>query len=109
MKDWDTVTGLNPLCIIHKSSKKVCGITKYLDNTEFSFDHVFDEKEDNYKTIGKKNFNFQINSFNSNAQPFYVLLDPRDEKVLVEPKAYDTNINNFINFLNRGLDEYFDK
>ena len=47
MKDWDTVTGLNPLCIIHKSSKKVCGITKYLDNTEFSFDHVFDEKEDN--------------------------------------------------------------
>jgi kinesin family member 2/24 len=47
MKDWDTVTGLNPLCIIHKSSKKVCGITKYLDNTEFSFDHVFDEVDDN--------------------------------------------------------------
>ena len=33
----------------------------------------------------------------------------KDEKVLVDPKAYDTNIDNFINFLNRGLDEYFDK
>ena len=62
-----------------------------------------------YKTMGKKNFNFQINQFNSNAQPFYVLLDPRDEKILVEPKAYDTNIDNFIDFLNIGKDEYFDK
>jgi kinesin family member 2/24 len=46
-RDWDTVSGINPLVIIHKSMKKVCGITKYLDNTEFSFDHVFDESEDN--------------------------------------------------------------
>ena len=64
---------------------------------------------DTYKTIGKKNFNFQISKFNSNAQPFYVLLDPRDGKMLTEPKAYDTNINNFIDFLNIGMDEYFDK
>ena len=66
-------------------------------------------KGSEYKTIGKKNFNFQVNQFNSNAQPFYVLLDPRDENILVEPKAYDTNIENFIEFLDIGKDEYFDK
>ena len=49
-------------------------------------------EESEYKTIGKKNFNFQVDQFNSNAQPFYVLLDPRDDKLLIEPKAYDTNI-----------------
>tara|TARA_X000001036_G_scaffold252574_1_gene235072 strand:- start:10772 stop:12667 length:1896 start_codon:yes stop_codon:yes gene_type:complete len=62
-----------------------------------------------YRTIGKKNFNFQVNQFNSNAQPFYVLLDPRDGTVLVDPKAYDTNIESFIEFLEQGKDEYFVK
>ena len=66
-------------------------------------------KESEYKTIGKKNFNFQVNQFNSNAQPFYVLLDPRDGEVLVDPKAYDTSIENFIEFLENGKDEYFVK
>ena len=66
-------------------------------------------EDSKYKTIGKKNFNFQVNQFNSNAQPFYVLLDPRDDKLLVEPKAYDTNIENFIEFLDIGKDEYYVK
>ena len=63
-------------------------------------------KKSKYKTIGKKNFNFQVDKFNSNAQPFYVLLDPRNEKMLTEPKAYDTNIENFIEFLDRGIEKY---
>ena len=66
-------------------------------------------EESEYKTIGKKNFNFQVNQFNSNAQPFYVLLDPRDDKLLIEPKAYDTNIESFIEFLDIGKDEYYVK
>ena len=66
-------------------------------------------EESEYKTIGKKNFNFQVNQFNSNAQPFYVLLDPRDGKLLIEPKAYDTNIESFIEFLDIGKDEYYVK
>jgi len=66
-------------------------------------------EDENFKTIGKKNFNFQVNKFNSNAQPFYVILDPRDESLLVEPKAYDTNVDNFIDFLDIGLENYFDK
>ena len=66
-------------------------------------------EDDKYKTIGKKNFDFQVNKFNSNAQPFYVLLDPKDEAILTSPKAYDTNIDSFIDFLNKGKDRYYDK
>ena len=62
-----------------------------------------------YKTIGKKNFDFQMTKFNSNAQPFYVLLDPYNEILLTNPKAYDTNIQNFIDFLNLGKEKYVDK
>ncbi len=50
------------------------------------------------KTIGKQNADFQITKFNNNAQPYYVILD-HGEELLVPPKAYDTNIQNFIDFL----------
>ena len=59
------------------------------------------------KTIGKQNFDLQIETFSSNAQPYYVLLD-NNEKLLTEPKSYDLDINNFLEFLDEGV-ENFDK
>ena len=57
------------------------------------------------KTMGKQNADYQITKFTNNAQPFYVLMSP-DEDVLVPPKAYDLEIQNFIAFLESGLNEY---
>ncbi|QDH78314.1 DUF255 domain-containing protein [Echinicola soli] len=53
------------------------------------------------KTIGKQNADFQITRFNNNAQPYYVILD-HDENPLVKPKAYDTNPQNFVEFLDKA-------
>ena len=47
-----------------------------------------------------------MDKFCSNAQPYYVLLDPRSEKKLTNPKSYDTNIQNFVNFLNEGKNNF---
>ncbi len=67
------------------------------------------------KTIGKKFADFQVYFFNVNAQPYYVLLDPfvdLKEKTdvekarLVAPKAYDLNPDNFVSFLQQGVDEF---
>ena len=57
------------------------------------------------KTLGKLNADFQITRFNINAQPYYCLLDTNGE-LLIDPKAYDLNINNFIEFLDRGIEEF---
>jgi thiol:disulfide interchange protein DsbD len=57
------------------------------------------------KTIGKKFADFQISRFKVNAQPYYVLLD-HNGKLLTEPKAYDLNVDNFIRFLDKGIEEY---
>lgn len=57
------------------------------------------------KTIGKKYADFQINRFNVNAQPYYVLLDKNGE-LLIPPKAYDLDVNNFVQFLDAGLTEF---
>jgi kinesin family protein 2/24 len=50
--DHDSVTCLNPAVWIHSSKVRVDGITKYLDQTSFTFDHAFSEEastEDVYK------------------------------------------------------------
>ncbi len=57
------------------------------------------------KSIGKQNADFQIVKYNNNAQPYYCLLDGNGQ-LLVTPKAYDMNIQNFIDFLNAGLEKY---
>lgn len=54
------------------------------------------------KTVGKKFADFQISRFNTNAQPFYVLLNP-DGEMLMQPKAYDLNVDHFVQFLDQGL------
>ncbi|MCS4435677.1 protein-disulfide reductase DsbD family protein [Aquiflexum gelatinilyticum] len=63
----------------------------------------YDGKEK--KTIGKQNADFQITKFNNNAQPYYVILD-HNEELLVKPKAYDTNILNFVTFLEEAKAEF---
>jgi thiol:disulfide interchange protein len=63
----------------------------------------YDGKEK--KTIGKQNADFQITKFNNNAQPYYVILD-HNEELLVKPKAYDTNIMNFVSFLEEAKAEF---
>lgn len=57
------------------------------------------------KTIGKKYADFQISRFNVNAQPYYVLLDT-DGELLVKPKAYDLDVENFIAFLDSAIAEF---
>ena len=57
------------------------------------------------KTLGKKYADFQISRFGTNSQPYYVLLD-HDGEQLVSPKAYDLDVDRFIDFLDRGLEEF---
>lgn len=40
MRDYDAVTAMNPRVAVHSCKLKVDGITKYLENQLFEFDHV---------------------------------------------------------------------
>lgn len=53
-------------------------------------------------TIGKRNADFQISRYNVNSQPYYVLLG-NDEQLLTDPYGFNTNIDDFIDFLDRGI------
>lgn len=56
------------------------------------------------RTIGNKWSDLQTSKFNSNSQPYYVMLDPATEEVLVEPKGADYNVESYAAYLRSGLD-----
>jgi cytochrome c biogenesis protein CcdA/thioredoxin-related protein len=87
--------------VIKRLSENFVLLALYVDDkTELEEDSWYTSEYDGKvkKTIGKQNADLQITSFNNNAQPFYVILD-HNEDLLLAPKAYDLNVNNFVKFL----------
>lgn len=58
------------------------------------------------KTLGRRNLNYQIEKFHANAQPLYVLMDGDGNLLTDKPQPYDKDANNFIDFLNKGLQNF---
>ncbi len=67
---------------------------------------IVDSKGKTQKSIGKINAAWQINRFGINAQPYYVLLDPRTDEMLVSPRAYSLDVAGFVRFLEEGVTVY---
>ena len=57
------------------------------------------------RTVGAKWSYLQSQKFGANAQPFYVMLDA-DGHPLAPSRAYDENIDLYLDFLNTGLKNY---
>lgn len=74
------------------------------DKTELAQDEKFTSAFSGkaVNTIGNKWSDFQAAKFNSNSQPYYVLLG-HDEKLLVQPTGANYNAEEYLKFLNSGL------
>ena len=79
------------------------------DKTELPEEEWYDSKFDGKtkKTIGAQNLDFQMCSFNANAQPLYCLLD-NDENLLAPKRGYDLDADAFVEFL-EGAKKLFDQ
>ncbi len=61
------------------------------------------------KTLGDKNGDLQIRTYNSNSQPQYVVINPFTEEQLVDTTcAYNSDMDPFLKLLKDGVEE-FDK
>jgi len=58
------------------------------------------------RTVGAKWSYLQSHKFGANAQPFYVLLDPTTGKPLSGSRAYDEDIQGYLDFLDKGIATY---
>jgi thiol:disulfide interchange protein len=59
-------------------------------------------------TLGAKWLDFEITKYNSNAQPFYVIIDEKGN-TLVPPQGAIFNISDFIKYLDSGIAAYKNK
>lgn len=67
---------------------------------------IVDKRGKTQKTIGKINAAWQIERFGINAQPYYCLIDPNTDQLLVQPRAYNLDVAGFVQFLESGLAQY---
>lgn len=66
---------------------------------------TLDGKEKN--TLGKKNLDFQISKFQSNALPLYAILDTNGRVITEVPYfTYNTNKKEFLNYLDEGISNF---
>ncbi|MBB6004239.1 cytochrome c biogenesis protein CcdA [Arcicella rosea] len=82
------------------------------DKTELPKEKWYTSKDDGQEktSMGDQNLDFQIVRFNGNAQPYYCLVNPNDEKgTLAAPKAFDSNVETFVKFLDEGKAKYAEK
>lgn len=63
----------------------------------------------NVRTIGNKWSDFQASKFNSNSQPYYVLLDPSNEEIIIKPIGADYNPKSYYSFIQSAIDRYKNK
>ncbi|QEC52044.1 thioredoxin-like protein [Anseongella ginsenosidimutans] len=56
-------------------------------------------------TIGKKWSDFQASRFNTNSQPYYVIVNHQGQ-VLVPPRAFDLDIPEYVAFLDKGIEAF---
>jgi len=83
-------------------------ISLYVDNREMLPEHeqyVSEVTGRKIKTIGNKWSDFQISRYESNSQPFYVLLN-HNEETLNGSFGYNTDVDAFISWLEQGLSEF---
>ncbi|MDL2223018.1 thioredoxin family protein [Bacteroidales bacterium OttesenSCG-928-M11] len=86
-------------------------ISLYVDDKEKLDETIEIEeygKKRKLRTIGDKWSYLQRHKFGANAQPFYVILD-KNGHPLAPSRAYDKNIEAYIEFLKEGLSNYKQK
>ncbi|MFO8067997.1 MAG: cytochrome c biogenesis protein CcdA [Bacteroidales bacterium] len=58
--------------------------------------------------VGQKWSLFQAEKYGTNTQPYYVILD-HDEQILTEPRGYNTDVEEYIKFLDEGFENFKNK
>ncbi|HAS40388.1 MAG TPA: disulfide bond formation protein DsbD [Microscillaceae bacterium] len=96
--------------VLTRLEEKYVVVALYVDDkTTLPESEWYTSKEDNKvkKSIGAQNFDFQVTKFNGNAQPYYCLINPHTEELLVTRKpSYDPDVDKFVKFLDEGLKNF---
>ncbi|MBL7473210.1 protein-disulfide reductase DsbD family protein [Robertkochia sediminum] len=68
-------------------------------------ENISEKSGKKFRNIGQKWSEFQELRYKANAQPFYVLIDHNEEN-LTEPSAYNPNVQEYFNWLQKGIGNF---
>lgn len=75
-----------------------------LDTKDFQTVFWYGKKRE-IKTIGDKYKYMEESRYKQISQPLYVMVD-NNEQLLVEPRGYESGINEYVNWLNKGIESF---
>lgn len=84
------------------------------DRTELGEDEMCigtygEDIKQNVRNVGLKWSFFEIINFEQNSQPLYVLIDPRDREILMDPIGYTPDAKEYEQLLLEGIEKYKSK
>lgn len=94
--------------VLKRLSEKYVLVSLYVDDKTRLPDenqYVSQTTGKKIKTTGNKWSDFQTAYFNTNSQPYYVLLD-NSGKLLAHPRGYTPEVDEYVKFLDEGLCRY---
>ena len=95
--------------VLKRLRENVILISLYVDERTMlpeAEQHVSKDTGRKIKNIGNMWSEFQEVNFGAVAQPYYVFLGHDSMETLIEPAAYDPDIDKFINWLDRGVEAF---
>jgi thioredoxin-related protein len=94
--------------VLNRLSEKYVLISLYVDDKEplpAEQQSVSPTTGKKIKTVGNKWSDLQASVYNTNSQPYYVLLDTKGN-LLATPRGYTPDIKTYLNYLDEGLCRY---
>ncbi|HLP51955.1 MAG TPA: cytochrome c biogenesis protein CcdA [Chitinophagales bacterium] len=94
--------------VLERLSEKYVIVSLYVDDKQQlpeSEQYVSPVTGKKIKTLGNKFSEMQTKYFKANTQPYYVLVSP-DEKLLTVPRGYTPDSEEYVSFLDCGLNAY---
>lgn len=84
-------------------------VSLYVDDKEAlpENEHYYSEESNGkIKTVGNKWGDYQIKRYKQISQPLYVIIDPADGADLTAPRGYDSSIEGYREYLEKGIRRY---
>jgi thiol:disulfide interchange protein DsbD len=87
-------------------------VSLYVDDKErLPEDQQYYSEESNgeIKTVGNMWADYQIKNYKQISQPLYVIIDPVDGQDLTAPRGYDSSVEGYKEFLEKGIKRYLER
>lgn len=90
-----------------KLNNEIVLVSLYVDEDKKLVETLVSKSRGNkIRNVGNMWADFQIVNFEQNSQPLYVMVDPKEEKVLAKPRPYKEGIEDYMKFLNCAQSAY---